>query len=270
MLNVTSTQVADQKVRLQDTARLFFIDANTIINRSGRSIIIEDEDGFVHAALTALDGTCSVARAYARIPASLQAAYSFDMMLDVIQQLDELKLLENVSRLEQDAKLLPDYDMVRWNRNFEFFNAYCSIHQSKFEVQQRIRRAKVVLLGIGGVGTHALLDLVSLGFTNIAALDFDKIEISNLNRQILYAESDVGRKKIEAARDAIARYIEPARHNITFHDLLLVAKLGGEAVDLLAVEVKSERVALGFSQPSTALFRCKCRPRPSARIRYSP
>ena len=78
-----------------------------------------------------------------------------------------------------------------------------------------------MLLGVGGVGTHSLLDLVSLGFTNITAIDFDKIELSNCNRQILYGESDVGRKKIDAAKDVIARYIAPERHNIIFHDLFI-------------------------------------------------
>jgi hypothetical protein len=117
------------------------IDSNTIINRSGRCITIEDADVFVHAALTTLAGTYALASAYAQLSVSLGATYSFDMMLDVIQQMGEFKLLENISLLEQNAKLLTDYDIARWNRNFELFNAYCSIHQSKFRASLKCSSA---------------------------------------------------------------------------------------------------------------------------------
>ena len=220
MLNINH-DLAEQKIRLQDTARLFRVAPHTIVNRAGRSLTIRDDDEFLYTALRALDGTRSLRATYEALPQRFRDLYVFEMMLDVVRQLDAHRLFENVSRLEDEAMLLSEYEVARWNRNFEFFNAFCPLRGSKLVVQKRIRDARIVLLGVGGVGTHALLDLVSLGFSHIKAVDFDKIELSNLNRQILYGESDVGRKKIDAAKDAIERYIGPNRHDITFHDIYL-------------------------------------------------
>ena len=96
-------ETAQAKIKLQDTVRLFRVPPNTIVNRSGRSINIADPDGFVHAALAALDGNRSVKAAYDSLPAPLRRVRSLQMMLDVIRQRHTYKLLENTSRHENEA-----------------------------------------------------------------------------------------------------------------------------------------------------------------------
>lgn len=221
MPNTTVHPTARQRVKLQDTARLFRMEPDTVINRAGRRIAIRDGDGFIHAALRSLDGRVDMEAAYGGLPAAYRDSDPLDAMLDLVRQLDPLGLFEDAARLEADAGLLSDYDLGRWNRNLDFFNAYCTLADSKLAVQDRIKRARVVLLGLGGVGTHALLDLVSLGFVTIKAVDFDRVDLPNLNRQVLYGEADIGRRKIEAARETIERYIAAERHAITFDDTFI-------------------------------------------------
>jgi molybdopterin/thiamine biosynthesis adenylyltransferase len=71
--------------------------------------------------------------------------------------------------------------------------------------QQRLAAASVVVLGAGGVGAPCLYYLVGAGIGHIKIVDMDVVERSNLNRQVLYVEGDIGRQKVEAAR---ARLLE--------------------------------------------------------------
>ena len=61
----------------------------------------------------------------------------------------------------------------------------------------------IAVFGLGGVGGTVLEALARTGFKNFILIDFDKVDPSNLNRQILYTEGDIGRTKVDAARDRI-------------------------------------------------------------------
>jgi molybdopterin/thiamine biosynthesis adenylyltransferase/rhodanese-related sulfurtransferase/molybdopterin converting factor small subunit len=69
--------------------------------------------------------------------------------------------------------------------------------------QQRLRASKVLLVGAGGLGSPAALYLAAAGVGEIGLVDFDRVETSNLQRQVLYGTRDVGRSKLEAARDRL-------------------------------------------------------------------
>ncbi len=69
--------------------------------------------------------------------------------------------------------------------------------------QQRIREAHVVLIGVGGLGCAVAQYLVSSGIGQLTLCDFDTVAESNLARQILYRQTDLGRLKVEAASDAL-------------------------------------------------------------------
>jgi molybdopterin/thiamine biosynthesis adenylyltransferase len=74
------------------------------------------------------------------------------------------------------------------------------------EVQRRLRAARVVVLGCGGLGTWALGAIASVGIGSFVLIDHDTIELSNLNRQILYAEADLGRAKAAVAAEWVRRF----------------------------------------------------------------
>jgi sulfur-carrier protein adenylyltransferase/sulfurtransferase len=71
------------------------------------------------------------------------------------------------------------------------------------EGQLKLKRAKVLCIGTGGLGAPLGLYLAAAGVGRIGLVDFDKVDYTNLQRQILFSTSDVGRPKIEAATDRL-------------------------------------------------------------------
>lgn len=69
--------------------------------------------------------------------------------------------------------------------------------------QRKLRQAKVLLVGAGGLGAPAALYLAAAGIGEIGLVDFDSVDLSNLQRQVLYTTADVGRPKLEAAKERI-------------------------------------------------------------------
>lgn len=70
--------------------------------------------------------------------------------------------------------------------------------------QERLRRAAVLVVGAGGLGSPVLLYLTAAGVGRIGIVEDDVVELTNLNRQILYTSADVGRPKVEAAVERLA------------------------------------------------------------------
>ncbi len=69
--------------------------------------------------------------------------------------------------------------------------------------QKRLKNAKVLVIGAGGLGSPALLYLAAAGVGTIGIAEFDEVDESNLQRQIIHGQSDIGRPKADSARDSI-------------------------------------------------------------------
>lgn len=69
--------------------------------------------------------------------------------------------------------------------------------------QKKLKNAKVLIIGCGGLGSPIALYLAAAGIGTIGLIDFDKIDFSNLQRQILFNTSDVGREKVEVAAERL-------------------------------------------------------------------
>lgn len=67
----------------------------------------------------------------------------------------------------------------------------------------KIKNTKVLIIGIGGVGGYTLESLVRSGIENITIVDYDKIDVTNLNRQIISLNSNIGKYKVEEAKKRI-------------------------------------------------------------------
>jgi len=70
--------------------------------------------------------------------------------------------------------------------------------------QKRIKAARVLLIGAGGLGSPAALYLAAAGVGTLGLVDFDVVDVTNLQRQVLHGTSSVGHSKLESARDRIA------------------------------------------------------------------
>jgi adenylyltransferase/sulfurtransferase len=74
--------------------------------------------------------------------------------------------------------------------------------------QKRLKNAKVLIVGAGGLGSPALLYLAAAGVGTLGVVDFDVVDESNLQRQVVHGQSDIGRPKVESAADTV-RQINP-------------------------------------------------------------
>jgi len=83
--------------------------------------------------------------------------------------------------------------------------------------QKRLKNARVLVIGAGGLGSPALLYLAAAGVGTLGIAEFDEVDESNLQRQIIHGQSDIGRPKAESARDSIAEtnpLVEVIVHNV--------------------------------------------------------
>ena len=82
--------------------------------------------------------------------------------------------------------------------------------------QKRLKNAKVLVIGAGGLGSPALLYLAAAGVGTLGIAEFDEVDESNLQRQVIHGQSDIGRPKSESARDSILE-INPLV-NVVIHE----------------------------------------------------
>ena len=99
----------------------------------------------------------------------------------------------------------------------ERYSRHLIIPDFNIEGQRKLKASKVLVVGSGGLGSPLLLYLAAAGIGTIGILDFDLVDDSNLQRQVLFSQADVGKSKAEAARDRIVGlnpHIKVVVHNI--------------------------------------------------------
>ncbi|KGY10477.1 molybdopterin-synthase adenylyltransferase MoeB [Vibrio sinaloensis] len=93
-------------------------------------------------------------------------------------------------------EILSDQEMLRYNRQI-------ILKQFDFEGQEALKQSSVLVLGAGGLGCASSQYLATAGVGKLTLVDDDVVELSNLQRQVLHHDSDIGRKKVESAADAL-------------------------------------------------------------------
>jgi adenylyltransferase/sulfurtransferase len=102
---------------------------------------------------------------------------------------------------------------------FERYRRHLNLPEFGLEGQQRLLQSSVLLIGAGGLGCPLAQYLAAAGVGRIGLVDFDVVDVSNLQRQVLYGTADVGRPKIEVARERI-RALNPDVEVLTFRERL--------------------------------------------------
>ncbi|MFD9575440.1 HesA/MoeB/ThiF family protein [Streptomyces sp. NPDC059982] len=97
-------------------------------------------------------------------------------------------------------------DLERNSRTIEFLSAEEGGDGNRFEMQARVRDARILLIGTGGLGSWIAYGLAAMGVGSLRLCDPDTVTLSNLNRSILYDEATVGSRKAEAARDRLQAF----------------------------------------------------------------
>jgi sulfur-carrier protein adenylyltransferase/sulfurtransferase len=120
---------------------------------------------------------------------------------------DSLMIVPSIaggSALEADTSTLPSLS----NEEIARYSRHLIMPEVGLEGQRRLKNAGVLLIGTGGLGAPSGMYLAAAGVGRLGLVDFDVVEASNLQRQIIHATADVGRPKIESARDRL-RGINP-------------------------------------------------------------
>lgn len=171
--------------------------------KPGYAVEVPDPTGSIRYLLDTMDGTKSIQQLHQAVQVK-HPDVTREALVTALTLFDQSGFLED-GAASPDG-LLNTYELERWDRNLSFLEAFSNTDVSKYELQSRIKTAKVALLGMGGVGSHLLYDLAAMGVQDIRAVEFDRVELSNLNRQILYNENDIGRLKAEAAQERIRAF----------------------------------------------------------------
>lgn len=101
---------------------------------------------------------------------------------------------------------------MQTNDVFKRYSRQIFIEEVGVEGQRKIGNAKVLVVGAGGLGSPVIQYLAAAGVGTLAVVDFDEVEIHNLNRQVIHRESTVGKSKTESA----AGFIRDFNSHITF------------------------------------------------------
>ncbi len=123
--------------------------------------------------------------------------------------------------MKTEEILLSKEELLRYNRHI-------IIPEFGIEAQSKLKAAKVLVIGAGGLGSPLLLYLAAAGVGTIGIIDYDVVEDSNLHRQVLFGITEIGSSKVDAAKQRL-RNLNP-HININIFNLLLTNK---NALDLI-------------------------------------
>jgi bacteriocin biosynthesis cyclodehydratase domain-containing protein len=160
---------------------------------AGTDVHIEQPDEEGRRLLAALDGR--------RTREELDEEFGEEEVGDLLAQLEELGIVEDAA----DDDLIADDVVARFDRQIRYFSDITT-GPTPSQCQARLEDARIAVLGVGGLGGWSALSLTCCGIGEMLLVDFDRVELSNLNRQVLYGEADIGRLKAEAAADRLASF----------------------------------------------------------------
>ena len=107
------------------------------------------------------------------------------------------------------------------NDDLSRYSRHLILPEVGMEGQQRLKAARVLCVGTGGLGSPLALYLAAAGIGTLGLVDFDVVDSSNLQRQIIHSTKDIGRKKIDSAEEKL-NALNPAL-NVVKHDTMLTS-----------------------------------------------
>ena len=165
-----------------------------LMRASANDVALEDLTDSERELLHALDGTSSLA--------ALEERFGAAVVADVLEQLNDWRMVDDAADEDGIAAQVKE----RLDRQLRYFSDITSGMPSASECQARLGEARVAVLGAGGLGGRIALDLAAMGVGEIRLTDGDRIELSNLNRQIQYTEADIGELKAEVMADRLRSF----------------------------------------------------------------
>ena len=169
----------------------------------GLAAELADPDGWVWTMLTAMDGTRDLPGIIKHV-SQLHPGQPVARLRRGAAQLIATGYVEDVAAPVPAG--LTNRDIRRHDRALGYFRWLdLTPRESPWDPQARLRTARVTILGVGGTGGIAAMALAASGIGHLHCVDPDEVEFSNLSRQVIYTEDDLGTPKAEAAVARLCR-----------------------------------------------------------------
>jgi molybdopterin/thiamine biosynthesis adenylyltransferase len=199
-----TTVSGNTQLRMQPTVVVAPLDAGRFaIHRGTRqsdpSLIFRDAEGWRIKALSFCTGELTVIAIAEKLESSGCRAKAADVSAFFDTLVSE-RVLAPVNTYSPGR--LTAEQQERYSRNLNGIAAFAENGETAGELQQRLLNGHVLMLGAGGLGSLTALALAMAGCGRISAVDFDTVELSNLNRQA-YTVDDIGRSKVETLKTRI-------------------------------------------------------------------
>lgn len=120
-----------------------------------------------------------------------------------------IKKLNSFSLIEDNAvfsNVLTSEEIELYDRQLLQFSLIDKNNNNAIKYQEKLKTSRVLILGMGGWGTWCSLQLAMSGIGTLRIVDGDDVELSNLNRQVLYTFNDIGKNKVDAAEEGLKRH----------------------------------------------------------------
>jgi bacteriocin biosynthesis cyclodehydratase domain-containing protein len=144
--------------------------------------------------LDALDGEHTLSE--------LEHRFGKEEVGDTLAQMRQLEVIEDGA---DDERVSPR-ELARFDRQLRYFSDVAVDGRAPSECQRRLREARIAVLGVGGMGGSVAMWLACCGIGEMWLIDDDRVEVSNLNRQVLYTEADIGLLKVEVAAQRLRAF----------------------------------------------------------------
>ena len=163
-----------------------------------KSIKIRTENDLIKKLVTRLDGNTSLE--------DIAMEYQFDPIAESTSAL--IDYLKRKSILANDGLVKNRADYLKYRRVIHFLEDYADSDESLLEMWNNIRNSRVVIVGMGAVGSWIAVNLIQSGVMHLVLVDNDRVELSNIHRQYGFTEDDIGKVKTAVIKERLIQ-IEP-------------------------------------------------------------
>lgn len=217
------------------------IEGNLIIHLNSKNKCkITDNVDFIKKLIILMDGSLTTSELIENLK-KYGYSVSNESLNHLLEMFKERNFIEET--IDYDTFNLTSEELKKYDRQLNSFALYGNnSFQDALRMQSKLKEKKICVIGVGGVGCHSLYGFAAMGIGKITAVDFDKVELSNTARQMLYWESDIGRYKVDVAKEKLEKINPRVEYNFINKRITNVA-------DVLEVAQGSDLIYLCADTP---------------------
>jgi sulfur-carrier protein adenylyltransferase/sulfurtransferase len=142
-------------------------------------------------------------RSYVNIYVNDEDIRSLAKEKTLLKEKDSISIIPSIAGGKEDGILMVENEVQLSNEEVLRYSRHLIMPEVGMAGQKKLKASKVLMIGAGGLGSPLGLYLAAAGVGKIGIVDFDKVDLTNLQRQILHSTEDVGRSKLDSARETI-------------------------------------------------------------------